>query len=80
MLPTRCVFGLRDECEAIVFLESFIRRVEVVAGDDAGTLQGFIDAGASVYAVNTLLRFCNICPHRTKSGGVEADGSGDYGS
>jgi hypothetical protein len=70
------VFGLKDECEAIVFIESIMKRIEVMAGDDMGTMQGLIDVGASAYAVSVLLRFCNICPYRTKSRGVEADGLG----
>jgi hypothetical protein len=34
MLPTRCVFGLKDECEAIIFVESLMSRVEEVKARD----------------------------------------------
>jgi len=90
MLPARCVFGLKDECEAIIFVESLMSKVEVNEKDNANDIKRavreIIDAymermgaylermsGKSVEReiVNMLTQFCNICPHRTKSGGIE---------
>jgi hypothetical protein len=84
MLPAKCVFGLKDECEAIIFIESLMSRVEVKAKDDIRkTVQEVINAYAEVFMekfsgrsvereiVNMLTQFCGICPHRIKSGGAE---------
>jgi len=84
MLPAKCVFGLKDECEAIIFIESLMSRVEVKAKDDIRkTVQEIINAYAEVFMekfsgrsvereiVNMLVQFCGICPHRIKSGGAE---------
>ena len=39
MLPTKCVFGLKDECEAIIFVESLMSKVEVNVRDDANDIK-----------------------------------------
>jgi len=88
MLPVRCVFGLKDECEAIIFIESLMSKVEVRVKDDVkDDIKNVIREAINAYAevlmdkisrsvereiVNMLTQFCGICPHRIKSGGVEA--------
>jgi hypothetical protein len=39
MLPTKCVFSLKDECEAIIFVESLMSKVEVNVRDDANDIK-----------------------------------------
>jgi TPP-dependent indolepyruvate ferredoxin oxidoreductase alpha subunit len=87
MLPTRCVFGLKDECEAIIFIESLMSKVEVRAKDVKDDIKSAIQEIVNAYAevlmdkinksvekeiVNMLVQFCSICPHRTKYVGIEA--------
>jgi len=89
MLPTRCVFGLKDECEAIIFIESLMSRVEIkgkVGDDIKSAIQEIVNAYAEFFMermsgksvereiVNMLTQFCNICPYRAKSGTFTAVG------